>query len=216
MCHIARRSLPFLVLSIMPVPLPAESLIIRTARLTLRPFVETDRAEYRRVMAGSGDHLAPWSPLPTPGDTIDTMFTKQLTRSTEGIASDTDYRFAAWSDSRLIGMFNFNNVIRGVFQNAFAGWWLSADATGRGFAYEALDAALSHAFKPTPHGLGLHRVQANIIPTNERSVRLAERVGFRQEGLARAYLKIAGEWQDHVMFAKLASEHSTEKQLNSA
>ena len=47
----------------------------------------------------------------------------------------------------------------------------------------------------------------SIIPTNTPSIRVAEKTGFRREGLARRYLKIAGEWQDHGMYAKLADEH---------
>jgi len=57
-------------------------------------------------------------------------------------------------------------------------------------------------------GAGLHRVQANIIPSNLASLRLAERAGFRREGLAERYLNIAGEWQDHLMYAKTREEHS--------
>ncbi len=184
------------------------TLTIRSPRLVLRPLIEADRAEFLRVLAVSRDHLAPWSPAMEPGETDDLHFSRQLARTNEGIARGSDYRFSAWQhDGRLAGTFNLNNIVRGAFQNAFAGWWLSVDATRQGYGFEALDALLTHAFRPVPHGIGLHRVQANIIPTNQRSVRLAERVGFRVEGLARAYLKIAGEWQDHVMFAKLASEH---------
>lgn len=55
--------------------------------------------------------------------------------------------------------------------------------------------------------LGLHRVSANVIPANLASMHIAEKCGFRIEGVGRAMLKIAGEWQDHVVRAKLASEH---------
>src|SRR5690606_24037911 len=108
----------------------------------------------------------------------------------------------------IAGMFNLNNIVRGVFLNADASWQLAADATGRGLATEALGAMLDLAFAPPPRGLGLHRVQANIIPENARSVALATRCGFRREGVARAMLKIAGKWRDHIMFAKLAEEHA--------
>jgi len=63
------------------------------------------------------------------------------------------------------------------------------------------------AFAAPPVGLGLHRVQANVIPTNTGSVRVAEKAGFRMEGLGRNYLKIAGEWRDHVFYGKLSGEH---------
>lgn len=181
---------------------------LRTARLVLRPLQESDRAEFVRVRRISVQHLLPWSPEMGPGETFESLFTQSLDRAARGLASDTDYRFAAFQHTgELVGIFNLNNVIRGVFQNAFAGWWLSADSTGRGFGYEALSALLDHAFAEQPGGVGLHRVQAGIIPGNLRSIRLAQRVGFREEGLARGYLKIAGQWQDHILFAKLSVEH---------
>ena len=36
--------------------------------------------------------------------------------------------------------------------------------------------------------------------------RLLEHIGFRQEGIARAYLQIAGRWQDHLFYALLDSD----------
>ena len=50
--------------------------------------------------------------------------------------------------------------------------------------------------------LGLHRVQANIIPRNVASVRVAEKAGLRREGLALRYLRINGAWEDHAMYAR--------------
>jgi len=182
---------------------------IRTTRLHMRPLVESDRAAFVGVQSRSADHLRPWSPMMEQGETFDDLFNRVLQRSQQGLEAGSDYRFAAFdSAGHLVGMFNLNNVIRGVFQNAFAGWWLGVDSIGRGYGYEALSGLLGYAFDEQPTGLGLNRVQANIIPRNERSVRLAGRVGFREEGLARGYLKIAGEWQDHIMFAKLAVEHA--------
>jgi ribosomal-protein-alanine N-acetyltransferase len=48
--------------------------------------------------------------------------------------------------------------------------------------------------------LGLHRLQAATLPHNEASQAVLTRVGFERIGFAPSYLKIAGEWQDHVMF----------------
>jgi ribosomal-protein-alanine N-acetyltransferase len=44
------------------------------------------------------------------------------------------------------------------------------------------------------------------VPENEPSRKLLARVGFREEGLAKRYLLINGEWSDHVLFALLADE----------
>lgn len=64
---------------------------------------------------------------------------------------------------------------------------------------EALEAGLAWAFGE----LGLHRVMANYLPRNERSARLLERLGFEREGYVRRYLQIAGQWEDHVLTAKI-------------
>lgn len=58
-----------------------------------------------------------------------------------------------------------------------------------------------------PSGLGLHRVQANVMPANVASLKIARNSGFREEGLGRRLLQINDRWEDHVMFAKLAEEH---------
>ena len=67
---------------------------------------------------------------------------------------------------------------------------------------EAVSIILGFAFET----IGLHRVEAACLPSNEASRRLLQSVGFRQEGLARAYLRIAGAWRDHLLFALLADE----------
>jgi ribosomal-protein-alanine N-acetyltransferase len=68
-------------------------------------------------------------------------------------------------------------------------------------------ALLDIAFAEVPEGLGLHRVQANIIPRNAPSLRIAEKVGLRRQGLALRCLGIAGQWEDHVMLAMTKEEH---------
>ncbi len=45
---------------------------------------------------------------------------------------------------------------------------------------------------------GLHRVEANIMPKNQRSLKVVEKLGFHNEGLALKYLKINGKWEDHI------------------
>jgi ribosomal-protein-alanine N-acetyltransferase len=50
---------------------------------------------------------------------------------------------------------------------------------------------------------GLHRIEANIIPRNAASLRVAEKAGFLPEGIARKYLKIHGVWEDHVHMVRM-------------
>jgi ribosomal-protein-alanine N-acetyltransferase len=188
----------------MPEPLISR----RTPRLLLRPLVEGDRAQFVEVHALSRREFDTWGPKRPAGQTDDQLFDLLLARTENGLANGSDCRLAGFThDGLLVGFFNLNNVIRGVFQNAFAGWSVRTDQTGRGYGAEGVAGLLDVAFLPPPLGLGLHRVQANVIPANAASLRVAAKCGFRREGLALRYLEINGTWQDHVMLAKTVEEH---------
>ena len=60
---------------------------------------------------------------------------------------------------------------------------------------EALVRVISYAFDD----IGLHRVKAAYLPSNERSGRLLRGLGFVVEGYARDYLLIEGRWQDQIL-----------------
>jgi ribosomal-protein-alanine N-acetyltransferase len=96
----------------------------------------------------------------------------------------------------VVGRITLNGIVRGAFQSCSLGYWLSASHNGRGLASTAVDEMKRVAFEE----LRLHRIEAGTLRHNVRSQRVLERNGFVRFGLAPAYLKIAGEWQDHVMF----------------
>lgn len=177
--------------------------MIETPRLRLSVLAPGDRAAFCAFCAQNAAHLAPWSPA--SADPLDVQFDRALERATRGLADGTQVRlYARLHDGTPAGFFALSEIVRGAFQNAYASWSVDATLCGRGLAREGVGALLDLGFGP----LGLHRVQANIIPENAASVRVAERCGFRREGLARAYLHIAGRWQDHWMYARLAEEHA--------
>jgi ribosomal-protein-alanine N-acetyltransferase len=70
--------------------------------------------------------------------------------------------------------------------------------------FDAIRALLPFVFQT----LVLHRIEAACLPENEASRNLLGKVGFREEGLARKYLLINGEWRDHIQFALLEDEAS--------
>jgi ribosomal-protein-alanine N-acetyltransferase len=98
----------------------------------------------------------------------------------------------------LIGQMNLNNVVRGAFQNAHVGYSMDEAHTGQGLMSEALGIACEVAFSV----IALHRLQAAVMPWNIASIRVVEKNAFRKEGFAPDYLKIAGRWEDHVIFAR--------------
>ncbi len=183
-------------------------IVIQTARMVLRPLVEADREEFVRVHEVSREHFGAWSPAMPPGQTFEQYFLQQLERTAATERDGTGMRrVGVLVDGTIAGVFNLDQIFRGPFLNCYAGWKVCVEQCGRGLATEGVLGLLDAAFAPEPAGLGLHRVQANVIPSNGASLRVAEKCGFRREGLALRYLQIAGVWQDHVMFGKVAEEH---------
>jgi ribosomal-protein-alanine N-acetyltransferase len=90
-------------------------------------------------------------------------------------------------------------AVRGAFQGAYLGYWVGKPYAAQGYMRDAFPLVLRHAFVD----LRLHRVEANIQPTNRRSLALVRHHGFRREGFSRRYLKIAGRWRDHERWALL-------------
>lgn len=154
----------------------------------------------------SREAWAPWTPAPHPSLDARDRFLRELNRGILTAGAGTHLRLGAFDgDERLVGLFALNEIVRGVFQSAYASWQVAVDRMGRGLATEGVRTLLDIAFDEA-HGLGLHRVQANVMPANVASLRVAEKAGFRREGVARRYLKIAGAWEDHVMFALTSDE----------
>lgn len=175
--------------------------------MVLRTLAPTDADEFTRVLTVSRAEWAPWMPSAPSGSTDADVFEQELARSARGREAGTHLRLAGFlDDGRLAGLFSLNEIVRGAFESAHAGWSVSADVMRQGLGTEGVRALLDVAFDEPPRGLGLHRVQANIIPRNAASLRIAEKVGLRREGLALRYLRIAGRWEDHVMFAVTAEE----------
>ncbi|AJW79840.1 GNAT family N-acetyltransferase [Clavibacter michiganensis] len=105
-------------------------------------------------------------------------------------------------DGSVAGRITLNSIVRGAFESCAMGYWLAADRTGRGLATGRVRAAVALAFGE----LGLHRVEAGTLVRNAASQAVLARAGFTRYGLAPRYLRIAGEWQDHVLFQRLADD----------
>jgi ribosomal-protein-alanine N-acetyltransferase len=105
-------------------------------------------------------------------------------------------------DNALVGLANLSAIQRGNLQSAYLGFYAFVPYAGLGYMTEGLMLVLRYAFGD----LSLHRVEANVQPTNAASLALVRRVGFQREGFSPRYLKIAGAWRDHERWAALADE----------
>jgi ribosomal-protein-alanine N-acetyltransferase len=188
---------------------PAPPLTVRlvTGRLVLRPPRTRDVAELRRALRKNAEHLRPWMPKPRPGTdpTSITTLSKNVVSERKQWRQGQSFVFVVTKNERnapILGRITIFNVARGALQSAHIGYWIDAEEQKRGFAREAVEAALGFAFGP----LGLHRVQASIMPRNVASRRVVEAMGMRLEGLAERMIENAGVWEDHLIFAVTVEE----------
>jgi RimJ/RimL family protein N-acetyltransferase len=87
-------------------------------------------------------------------------------------------------------------------RRAEIGYALGRAHWGKGYMREALSALLEYAFRT----LGLHRIEADVDPRNEASIRLLERLGFQKEGYLRERWLVDGATHDTLFFGLLRKE----------
>lgn len=148
--------------------------------------------------------LTPWEPAWPQDDLTRAAFRARVKRYIRDIESDAAYPFFVFraEDDVLMGAITLSNVRRGVAQTGSVGYWIGLPFVRQGHMSAALTALVPFAFGH----LHLHRLEAACIPVNQASIRLLMKCAFRQEGLARKYLKINGRWEDHLLFGRLADD----------
>lgn len=186
---------------------PSLSSRIVTERLVLRPPRASDVPEMRRALRANFEHLRPWSAAPPPGEdhaSLASVSRAILRHRREWKRGQSFVLLVAprEDDRQVIGRVALGGVMRGAFQNAYLGYWIDRDRQGRGLTTEAARAVTEFAFRT----LGLHRVQAAVMPSNAASLRVLDKAGYRREGTAQKYLCIAGKWENHVIFARTVEE----------
>ena len=178
--------------------------ILQGSDVFLRYPEMSDYKQWAALRGGSRDFLEAWEPIWAADELSRTAFRRRLRRHRREIRNDLAYPFLVFLNpgEMLVGGCTLSHVRRGVTQSAAIGYWIGMPYARHGYMYAALNAMLPFAFKT----LGLHRLEAACIPENEPSRRLLLKLGFREEGRARRYLQINGEWRDHILFALLEDD----------
>lgn len=179
---------------------------IETTRLMLR-LLEPEEAELMvDYVRENREHLAPWEPTRTENFFSLEFWQKELKNRQDEFLAGQSARlvifFKELPNGPIVGVCNFGEIMRGVFQACFLGYSIHYKYQGRGIMFEALTAAVEFMFDT----FKLHRIMANYMPRNERSGRLLKKLGFKVEGYALDYLKINGQWEDHILTAKTAEK----------
>jgi ribosomal-protein-alanine N-acetyltransferase len=173
---------------------------LKTERLVLREPAMAHWEQWSAVRAESRDFLTPWEPTWGGGHLSEEGYRDRFLRS-DGDGSRTFFLFRR-ADEQLVGGVTIANIRYGVALSASMGYWLGQPYTGQGYMTEALRRLIAFCFDD----LYLHRIEAACIPENTASRKVVASLGFREEGLAREYLKIDGQWRDHVLYGLLRED----------
>lgn len=164
----------------------------------LRPPARQDADVWLALRAQNAQRLKKLEPRWPKDGLTRAFFKRRLARQIQDWNDDLGYPFLIFSktDKKLLGGVNINHVCRGAAQYATLGYWLDKKAEGHGYMSRALHLIQNFSFGP----LGLHRLNAAVLPGNTRSINLLKRAGFEEEGFAIQYIQIDGEWRDHILF----------------
>jgi RimJ/RimL family protein N-acetyltransferase len=184
-----------------------------TPRLLLRPFRRRDVDSIHEAVKASIDDLQVW--LPWASRNYSRLVSQQFVRESiaawsEGRAFDFTVRRPE-DPQRHLGNVSIWHTSR---QNRVGeiGYWVRSDETRRGVCTESVAHLLQIAFQE----LGLHRVTLRIADGNRASDRIAEKLGFLEEGVLREDVKIGDHWVDHTLWGLLNREWEVERERYAA
>jgi ribosomal-protein-alanine N-acetyltransferase len=182
--------------------------VLKGERVILRAPGGDDFAKWSTLRRESRAFLEPWEPAWAEDELDRSGWRKRLSRNREDIAQGVAYPFLIFdrNSTVLLGGITLSNIRHGVADSGNIGYWIGERHAGKGFMVDAVQLVADYAFST----LRLHRVEAACIPGNNRSIRVLEKAGFQREGLLRSYLRINGNWRDHILYALIAGDPMSE------
>jgi ribosomal-protein-alanine N-acetyltransferase len=178
--------------------------ILTGQQVMLRSGDPADWRAWRTMRETSRDFLTPWEPTWSENALSYNYFSGMLRRHWRDWRRGRGYAFFIFrkngDETRgdLIGGITLSDVTRGIAQKGTLGYWMGKPYAGNGYMTEAASLVCDFTFER----LRLNRIEASCLPHNEPSKRLLARLGFEEEGFAKAYLQINGKWHDHLLWGK--------------
>lgn len=173
---------------------------LKTNRLRICTLDASAAEQFSRYRERNFEFFKPYSPT-YPEDLLSLDFARTFLESAQNGGKDL-LRFFVFSESDpkntcILGDITYSNIQRGVAQSCTLGYKIDQKIQGQGLMTEALACTNAYIFSVQ----GLHRIEANILPDNLSSIRVVQKLGFREEGIAHKLLKINGLWQDYLRFS---------------
>jgi [ribosomal protein S5]-alanine N-acetyltransferase len=177
-----------------------------TDRLILNILHPIDADKVLLFYDKNKEHFEPWEPERDPN--FYTLSYQRLTLSIENNLISQSKILRYWvflrdNPNEIIGTVNFYNILRSSYCSCQLGYKFDRDYTGFGYAYESI----REAIKVILYDYQLHRIEANIMPSNTPSINLINKLGFSYEGLAKSSIHINHKWEDHARYAYINPEY---------
>ena len=177
---------------------------LKSGRLELRPPAMDDWPQWARLRQESREFLQPWEPTWPRNALARDSFTRRIKLQARDHEAGTalSWFLIRRDDDALMGGVTVSDVRRGVASSGTLGYWIGHTYSRQGYMSEAVETVIDHVFG----AFALHRLEAACLPANEASRRLLVSGGFTLEGVARSYLRIDGDWRDHLLFSLIESD----------
>ncbi len=176
--------------------------VLRADNIILRLPERSDCESWIALRSESKEFLQFWEPVWSERELTKRSFYRRVKFYQSQAKKEAGYSLLIFDAETnvLVGGLNMTQFQKGVIQSCVLGYWIGEAFQRQGYMTRAVTLACDYAF----HTHGLHRVEAACLMDNTASIRLLRKTGFYFEGLAREYLKINNQWQDHFLFAKLS------------
>jgi len=176
-----------------------------TERLILKILHPNEADKVLSFYENNKEHFEPWEPERDPN--FYTLPYQRLSLSIEYNLMLQSKLLRYWiflcdNPQTIIGSVNFYNIIRGSYYTCQLGYKFDQGHLNRGYALESITAGMRILFSDHK----IHRIEANIMPQNIRSIHLIEKLGFSYEGLSKSSIHINHKWEDHARYAYINTE----------
>ncbi|SBS26112.1 Putative ribosomal N-acetyltransferase YdaF [Marinomonas aquimarina] len=173
--------------------------VIKTPRGVLKLLELEDVSLLKTYVNEQREHLAVWEPLRSEDFYSEETCRLRIKEMRRDFLEDRGCVLCLLDpkQERMLAYSNYSQFARGVSQSCFLGYSLAQDLQGQGYMQECLQAGIEYVSKE----LNIDRIQACYMSRNHKSAAVLARLNFEKEGVARNYLKINGQWEDHILTA---------------
>ena len=172
--------------------------------ISLRIVRHRDAKTIERLVLSNREWLRPWEATNPHGPTS-FDFKAQIRSLLRALENSEGIPFVILYKDEIVGQLNVANILHGSVSSCVIGYWIAPEVAGLGITPTAVALAMDYMFKV----VGIHRVEIDIRPENEASIRVVEKLGLRYEGLKENYIHINNDWRDHYVFALTSDEVSS-------